>query len=174
MRRLALLIAVVCLISCHGMNAEAAEPTWSTGTVSASHYVGPSKSTTVGSTNGRVGMNAICQKTFGATAHMCNTDEFFETAAFSVTSPPPEMWINPVFQACVFDPNLNYVACRVGWTALLVQQGAWVQTCNDWTSNSDSVYGLAITTALVSIEDFYVTVAPLTCGFAHPVACCAP
>ena len=109
MRQLAYLAALGCLISCYGMNADAANPTWTTGAVTGDHYVGATTATTDGSTNGIVGMNVLCQAKYGHTAHMCNTDEFFRSAGFAKTTLLPFMWINPVFHDCVFDQNYHYV-----------------------------------------------------------------
>jgi hypothetical protein len=168
MKRLTLLAAIVWLISSYGMYADA--QIWSTGSVAASHYVGPSKSTNDGNTHGIVGMNALCQATYGPTAHMCNVDEFFGTAAFTkVKQDAPFMWIEPAFHECYYDSSLGYATCRVAGLGR-VRETTYDLSCLGWKENDPSESGLSIfgdtsTGADINIE---------SCAHPHPAACCAP
>ena len=72
MRKPALFAAVVCLISCYGMNAF--------GASAVPRYLGASTLFTNGANAGQTGMNQACRTTYGVTAHMCRADEFFSSA----------------------------------------------------------------------------------------------
>jgi hypothetical protein len=176
MRRLALLAAVVFLISWSGMSAEAAEPTWSTGAVQASHYVGPSKSKNDGDTHGIVGMNYMCQQTYGNTAHMCNVDEFFGSSAIAKgAAAAPQMWIHPSVHDCLVESSGGAVTCREADLGR-DQESTLLQACspapgvNSWTMNSE-VSGMSVEAAGGVNNAFLM---PQLCSKSLPVACCAP
>ncbi|MGA2937054.1 MAG: hypothetical protein ABSF52_08155 [Syntrophobacteraceae bacterium] len=170
MRKLALLAAVVCLICCCGMNAEA--QTWTTGAVSTYHYVGPSKGSTDGNAHGIVGMNALCQATYKATAHMCNTDEFFQTAAVPKGGQlnPATMWIQTAFHECIYD-GYNVMCWMSGMGR--IAESPWANSCTytaEWTSNDPSLSG----SILVGGSGYGAGMSNQPCNSSYPVACCAP
>jgi len=178
MRKLALLAAFVCLISYCGMRAEAAEPTWSTGAVAAAHFVGPSKATTDGNSHGTVGMNALCQTTFGPTAHICSADEFFQSAAVKIgilTLQP--MWVRPSLLDCLVETSGGAVSCRSEEVGRL-PESTLSQSCSSeflgtlipWTSNDASNAGWVVSGTIPS----GAMLSQHMCGIILPPACCAP
>ena len=103
MKKLALFVAVVCLISCFGMNAHAQTTT--------SGFVGLSVGSTNGARSGQPGMNQMCLNKF-VNSHMCTADEFFGTAGLSANQTPVQLWVQPVPHNCVFDSAQGETTCR--------------------------------------------------------------
>ena len=168
MRKLILLTAVVCLISCCGMTAWSQPSEVESG---LSRYVGPSKAKTDGNAGGMLGMNALCQASFGTTAHICTLDQFYWTAAAKPTEVLPTMWIMPSYHNCVYDPAIPGIVCQLG-----ISQG-WFEPvqsvtnfeCNSWGSSISSDTGLS-----VFFTSGTSTVVQDTCDSKQHVACCAP
>jgi len=166
MRKLALFAAVVGLISCIGISAEA--QTWSTGAVQASHYVGPSTASTKGAAGGIVGMNALCQAKWGVTAHMCHADEYFASAALAKGKQTATMWLQPSLSNCFYNTGVGEIYCYVPSVGIEPEAG-WDATCSRWESSSNSYTGAAVIGT--STDGAYYTA--LGCGTSAPVACCA-
>jgi hypothetical protein len=188
MSKLALLAAAVCLIFCCGAHAEAQTCSPS---VHASHYVGPSAEVTDGAGNGLVGMNALCQASFGATEHMCNVDEFFLGAAFANGGAgAPSMRIQPVAQECMAVPTENdtvycsMVEFGVGQLSSLTQAcqkpknaGLILSIDPSWISGYASSMGLTVESMSLPpspLGPAYAAgavVAEQSCNTRQPVAC---
>jgi hypothetical protein len=177
MRRLALLAAAVYLIFCYGMDAKA--QTWSTGPVAVDHYVGPSKGQNDGDTHGRGGMNALCQNTYGVTAHMCSTDEFMNTASIPKGTSIPEMWVYPTWRNCYYDGGREKVMCEMAGIGLIELYASNYQ-CSEWTDNSNQNSGTVIWEYLGCFQPANIASGSgygPGCEFCNkilPVACCAP
>jgi hypothetical protein len=170
MGKLSTLAAFVCLISCIGVCAEASGPTWATGGVQASHYVGPSQGTNDGDAHGIVGMNALCQAAYGPTAHMCNVDEFFTTAAFTKSQQEaPTMWVEPIFHECYLPVSSASASCRIVGVGR-VQEDAYDHSCNEWTYDGSDMSGLTVWGNTVS----GATLTAQPCAHAYSAACCVP
>jgi hypothetical protein len=188
MKKLALLAAVVFVVSCHGVIAVAQ---------TLDHFVGPSYGWVSGNSQGRPGMNYYCQNAYGPTAHMCDTDEFFQTAAVKPGSlipnlgPAPYMWVHPVFHNVYWMP-CNVQPCYGGslsftvygcfaaggcenvlvypyGTEIPLQGPALDVTCFQWSTNDESLNGLAIWSTKGQLE-----ATPVSCNTHLQVACCAP
>jgi hypothetical protein len=116
MRKLALFAAVVCLISCYGMNAFG----------QSGRYVGWSSGVTTGDRPaGQAGMNQMCINSF-PTSHMCNVDEFFSTAGTIsngiAVANNVQLWVQPALHNCLYDGSVNQVTCQEGGTSATVPQ----------------------------------------------------
>jgi hypothetical protein len=191
MRKLALLAAVVWLISCYGMNAAA--QTWSKGAVVATHFVGPSGVRISGGGqgdigHGDIGMNALCQATYGPTAHMCNMDEFSHTAG--VVQPPPKnppssalfMWIQPSVHDCLVEgsdvvcsvSDLGRVVYSLASSACAVSGpiGESAMVSYPWSTSNPSVYGWVV--EVPTDQSLTPTMLLQACDSNINVACCAP
>jgi hypothetical protein len=184
-RKLVVLAAVVFLISCVVMSAEA--QTWSTGAVTTDHYVGVSKGWNDGNVHGLVGMNALCSATFGSTAHMCNVDEFFSTAHYKkAVAYAPLMWVQPSLHNCLYDSSANGVTCAQDdllsdngtgpgmvreLESKLIEHGTCQGRAGRWTNASSTSTGLAVA-GYASGSGAYTFWCP--CDAPMPVACCAP
>ncbi len=155
MRKMALLAAVVCLISCYGMNAFG----------QTSHYVGSSSVTTTGLAGGPARMNTLCSKTYGAAAHMCNVDEFIGTSPLAAKK---GLWAQPKFNNCYVDPTTSTATCYengLGWDT----PSAISASCDEWQS------GTATGTIVSNLSGSPFNVSDTeSCGNLHPVACCSP
>ena len=135
MRKLALFVTVVCLISCYGMNADAQ---------TTASYLGLSAKTT-GAHGGQPGMTQLCRATFAGTAHMCTTDEFFSLAGGQASQGDIQAWVQPVLHNCVW--NGSDVLCQeAGFVGLTVpppsllstpfeSAGTLYNSCTEWTSD---------------------------------------
>jgi hypothetical protein len=184
MRKLAVLAAVVYLISCIVMSAEAQR--WNTGAVTTDHYVGASNGWNDGNVHGLVGMNALCTATFGPTAHMCNVDEFFSTAHYKkVVASATPMWIQPSLHNCLYDNSANGVTCTQddllsdsgtgpGMVRMLeselIAHGTCQGSAGRWTNASSTSTGLAVAGSAGS--GAYTFWGP--CDAPIQAACCAP
>ncbi len=186
MRNLALVAALVCLVSCYGTNAPA--QTWSKGAVAAAHFVGPSGVRIYGGGQGDIGMNALCQATYGPTAHMCYMDEFSHTAG--AVQPPPKnppssalfMWIQPSVHDCLVEgsdvvcsvSDLGRVAYSLAYSACAVSGpiagGAMVSY--PWSTSNPSVYGWVV--EVPTDRSLPPSMILQTCDSYINVACCAP
>jgi hypothetical protein len=155
MRKTALLAAVVCLISCYGMNAFG----------QTSHYVGASSTITNGAAGGTARMNTLCVNTFGAAAHMCNVDEFIETSPLAGKA---GLWAQPKFNNCYVDSTTFAATCYengLGWDT----PSNISASCDEWQSTG--VYGTIVTN--LSGSTFNVSDTE-PCSKSHYVACCSP
>jgi hypothetical protein len=168
MRKLALLAAVVCLICCYGMTAWSQPSEVESG---LSRYQGPSSATTNGNAGGILGMNQLCQDTYGATAHICTLDQFYWTAAAKPTVALPTMWIMPSYHNCVYSTLKSEVLCQLGVSPqwFVPNQSVTTFECNAWGSATGFDQGLA-----VSFTAGTSTVTQEPCNIKQPVACCAP
>jgi hypothetical protein len=173
MRKLTLLVAVVGLISCYGMNAEAGAPTWNTGTVTSDHYVGHTDAKTTGAAGGILGMNNLCQSDskFGPTAHICTASEYFSTSGTLQGDAAVEKWVQPSVSNCFYSPADNPpVLCEVP-TIGFDNPNAYIPACANWSSDSSSAYGTAVVWVGTSDASMLRRV---DCKSKLPVACCAP
>ncbi|HYA41231.1 MAG TPA: hypothetical protein VEF34_08005 [Syntrophobacteraceae bacterium] len=171
MRKFALLAAVVCLVSCYAVNANAGNPSWTSGAVASDHYVGFTTATTNGNAHGEVGMNNLCQAKFGPTAHICTAGEYFSTA--SATGPIQEKWLQPSVSNCVSSSTSPYVMCQVPTISdgTFIDPTDWVHSCQGWTSVLHTDYGAA---AEAGTDTYAHLSNTTTCDTKLPVACCAP
>ena len=158
MRKLALLAAVVCLISCWGMNAEAQ----TTGV-----YQGVSNASTTGANQGRPHMNVLCQNTYGASAYMCTVDEFFSTAG-SVTGTAPHLWIQPVLHNCVYD-GAQTMCQEAGLSTPFESATTLYTTCSAWTSATGDG-----TSVIFKSGTGWELMNETPCNSSLKVACCQP
>ncbi len=159
MRKMALLTAVVCLISCYGMNAFG----------QTSHFVGPSKGTTNGAASGPNHMNNMCSSTYTVAAHMCNVEEFVLTAALGANK---AMWAQPRFSNCYADSGTPTTCYEngLGWDT----PSAISATCDEWRSISGPAGPLTGTiVSNVATTGFSVSDTE-PCSNIHYVACCSP
>ncbi len=189
MKKLAFFAAVVCLISCCGLNAFGQQ---------APYYVGPSARAFPGPTIGMSGMNQYCWATFGTNSHMCTTDEFFATARIP-SGGNFYLWVQPSVTNCVYDPapaagtvppalvGVAGVYCQEAGASTLVPQSIVFQNCNPgtgtsgaWTANSGTT-GTSVWTiqqrggwTLNNETDCSGTVFPpgVAPGSYYRVACC--
>ncbi len=168
MRKFALAAAVVCLISCYG-TAGWSQPSEAQSGLSS--FQGPSSAKTFGDAGGILGMNDLCQSTFGGTAHICTLDQFYWTAAAKPTVVLPNMWIMPSYHNCVYNTTTPGVLCQLGvapqWYVPI--QNAGTLECNAWVSSSGSDKGLS-----VSFSPGASSVTQTPCNIKQPVACCTP
>jgi hypothetical protein len=159
MRKMALLVAVVCLISCYGMNAFG----------QTSHYVGPSAGTTNGAAGGPIRMNNMCSTTYSATAHMCNVDEFVQTASLAQNK---ALWAQPKFTNC-YAESTSFASCYengLGWDT----PSAISASCNEWRSVSGTA-GTLTGTVVSNLSSSGFSVSDTEpCSNVHYVACCSP
>jgi hypothetical protein len=161
MRKMALLAAVVCLISCYGMNAFAQ---------TAPHFIGSSAASVKGAHFGQAGMNQACINTFGGTAgtiantHMCSTDEFFNTAGLGGNG--VLLWIQPALHNCVSD-GLQVTCQEAGAPAVVPESNVFL-TCGQWTQST----GLTGTAAIFGTNTGWTLVTGADCSQSHRVACC--
>lgn len=155
MRNLALFAAVVCLISCYGVNAFG----------QTSHYIGASKGSTNGAASGITHMNSMCANTFTAAAHMCDVDEFIRTSPMAGRA---ALWAQPKFTNCYVDPTTQTATCYengLGWDT----PSAISATCDGWQSKS----GTGTIVSSLSTSGFNVSDTE-PCSNVHYVACCGP
>jgi hypothetical protein len=145
MRKPAFFAAVVCLISCCGMNADAQPVQQSWG----AHFVGPSRASTTGDAGGFISMNQLCKNTYGTPAHMCNVEEFYSTAGATRKSEGLTLWVRPAFSNCVFS-----TAAPAG--TICIEEGAAAgspatlgATCSGWTSAAPGSVGTTVNTFTV-------------------------
>lgn len=156
MRKLASIAAVVCLISCCGMNAF--------GAGAAPRFEGASAGYTNGDRVGQSGMNQECRATYGTTSHMCNADEFFSTAGTGANG--AALWVQPSVSNCAYDGT--QVACQEGGASTLVPQSNLFLTCGGWTSAS----GNNGTSAVYSTATGWTLLTDSDCNAQRRVACC--
>ncbi len=173
MRTLAFFGAVVCLISCYGMNAYAQPVEQSLGP----HFVGASRAATTGDAGGVISMNQLCKSSFGNPAHMCNVDEFYSTAGASRKTEGLTMWVLPAFGNCVFatTPTPASTICLEQGTAA-ASPATLGATCSGWTSaaaGSGAPLGTTVNT-FVTGPTVGVTNVTEACDAILPVACCSP
>jgi hypothetical protein len=124
MRKLALLAAVVCLVSCCGINAQAQLY----GAPVPGVYVGPSSGTTTGAAGGGLPhMNSLCAN-YGSRAHMCTSAEFFQSAQFTAAQAGElggkGMWIEPSVHDCMYLVGGTVLCLVVGVFGLQEYYGA--------------------------------------------------
>ncbi len=184
MKKLAFFAAVVCLISCCGLNAFGQQVT---------SYVGPSARALPASNICMSGMNQFCWATFGGTSHMCTTDEFFATARIPAGN-NFYLWVQPSVTNCVYDqsppaPLTAGVYCQEAGSPTLVPQSNVFQNCpggsgtsGAWTANSGQ-NGTSVSSVtqrggwtLHTDTDCSGTVFPsgAAAGAYYRVACCSP
>jgi len=175
MRKLALLAAVVCLISCYGMKVDAQ---------TVSHYVGPSKAIVSGAVaGGPLGMNELCVQTYGSTAYICNVKEFLHTATPTKTtlnkgSVPNALWANPEFENCTYDSSSDQVNCVVpglnfGLKSALFPPNDPSVNCKFWSVAEGTYQGTVVYVgASGTYERWPATLFP--CSSSFPIACCKP
>jgi hypothetical protein len=176
MRKLALLAAVVCLISCYGMHADGQ-------TVVQSSFVGASVSATNGSAGGIMGMNQLCKLSFGSTAHMCTWDEFYHSAGALLrtpASPVPALpnaalglWASASWHNCFLTPVVGKFECQESftdsWVAPPVPSSA---SCSSWSTTASGTSGSAVIIQTLGVLSQSFGFVP--CATSMPVACCAP
>ena len=168
MRKPAFFAAVVCLISCCGLNANAqpVEQSW------GAHFVGPSRAATTGDAGGVISMNQLCKNTYGTPAHMCNVDEFYRTAGVTRRAVGTTLWVQPAFGNCVFitTPSPGTVCLEQGTAA--ASPATLAATCSGWTSAAGSL-GTTVNTFTIA-PNVGVTNITEACDTLLPVACCSP
>jgi hypothetical protein len=183
MRKLALLAAVVCLLSCYGRPALATEAQWSES-VFRDHYVGPSTSKTTGAAGGWVGISGMCQNTYGPTAHICTMDEYFISAPGPAT-PSEKLWVWPSYHNCVYDTVKSELYCQCGGSSTWVNMGppsGFLATgaatgspneerfsCSSYTDGTSAATGWVIDLTLGP-----KTAGRVSCIASLHVACCTP
>ncbi len=168
MRKQAFFAAVVCLIFCCGMNADAqpVEQSW------GPHFVGPSRASTTGDAGGFISMNQLCKNTYGTPAHMCNVDEFYSTAGASRKTEGLTMWVRPAFGNCVFSTSPPGTVCIEEGTAA-ASPATLGATCSGWTSAAAGSVGTTVNTFTIG-PAVGVTNVTEACDANLPVACCSP
>ncbi len=175
MRKLTVLAAVVFLISCYGMNANAQSAV-------KSSFVGVSASVTNGAGGGFMGMNLLCQQTFGASAHMCTWDEFYYSAGAlpaSVPQPVPRLpnvalglWASVSWHNCGA-VNSKFECQASDSDSWVAPPAPLAGSCNAWSSRSATASGSAVIVQIRGIPLFQ-TLGFVQCATLMPVACCAP
>ena len=160
MRKLAFFAAVVCLISCYGMDAF--------GQTLTTRYMGPSNNANTGGARpGQAGgMNQACITAYGNTAHMCTVDEFFGSAGTANNN--LQLWIQPAVHNCVFEGT--QVTCTEAGTSQPVPEANLYFTCGNWTLSSGD---LGTTVEFVKGSGWVLNV-EADCSQSHKVACCKP
>src|SRR5208283_3574614 len=173
MSKMAFFAAVICLISCCGMNADAqpVEQSW------GPHYVGPSRATTTGDAGGVISMNQLCKNTYGTPAHICNVDEFYRTAGVTRRAVGTTLWVQPAFGNCVFitTPSPGTTVCLEQGTAA-ASPATLAATCSGWTSAAagpGAPFGTTVNTFTIG-PTVGVTNITEACDTFLPVACCSP
>lgn len=139
------------------------------GTATAYRFVGYSRGTATGFTDGIRGMNARCYNTYMPTSRMCTTYEYLHTSAAPLSSlpEPPEAWIGMHLLTVYITPGVeSYQFPDVHWvdysgTSALTDRGL---NCSYWMSNSGTSTGLCI----VSNGNIGLC----ACDITAPVACC--
>jgi len=180
MRKLALFAAIVCLISCYGMNANGQ------AIVTQPSFVGASVSVTNGDAAGITGMNQLCKDAFGSSAHMCTWDEFYYSAGTLPQAPPSPvpalpngslgLWASTSWHNCYFSSKLE---CQASDTASWVQPPAPLSAnCSVWSSRASGATGSAV---IIQIQRGVFSQSVLSqsfgfvpCATVMPVACCSP
>ena len=170
MRKPAFFAAVVCLISCCGMNAGAqpVEQSW------GPHYVGPSRAATTGDAGGFISMNQLCKNTYGTPAHMCNVDEFYGTAGATRKTEGVTLWVRPAFNNCVSSTAAGTICIEEGTAA--ASPATLGATCSGWTSaaaGSGAPLGTTVNTFTIG-PTVGVTNISEACDTILTVACCSP
>lgn len=166
MRKLALFAALVCLISCFGMNAFG-----QTGS-----YVGitpPSAAYKGNPTGGLAGLNSSCSSSFSG-SHMCTTTEFFATVSFIPGAPPLTVWVQPAVHDCFNDitnpdSTANSIYCQEGGSSSTVPVSNLFINCDGWSSSSASGTGTAAT---YTTPTRWTLVYSASCNTARRIACC--
>ncbi len=172
MRKLALFAAVVCLISCYGMNANA-------GNGTTYVYVGNSTST-VGARSGLAGMNQTCRNTI-AGSRMCTADEFFGSIGIpsSQTNQGATMlWVQPSLNNCVYDPSQSATMCMETGLLPPASSTTWPfepattlgVNCAVWTSKLGTDTGTVVSFTTGASGGWETTTD--VCSNSHKVACC--
>ena len=95
---------------------------------------------TIASDQGMILMHALCQDDFGPNSRMCTSEEF---------------WLSP---------NAEAPAAQSSWFLTDGVTGGNQHTCNAWTSTTDGIFGLVVTTDGKTGKG--------GCDVAHPVTCC--
>jgi len=183
MRKLALFAAIVCLISCYGMNANGQ------AIVTQPSFVGASVSVTNGDAAGITGMNQLCKQTFGSPAHMCTWDEFYHSAGtLSVTPPSPVprlangslgLWASASWHNCYLPSATSKLSCEASDTDSWMNPPApLAANCSLWSSSVSTASGSAV---IIQIQQTAFTQSVLSQSFGFvpcetemPVACCSP
>jgi len=161
MRKSALFVAAVCLISCFSVNASDAG--------AASTYLGYSVAIVDGAFDGQPGGNQICYNTFAGTAHMCTVDEFFSYAR-NATVLNLQLCVQPTLHNCLYDqtPSVMAVTCtEAGATSSVVPQTNLFQTCGGWTLASADTG----TTVEFGSNGWALAIGQ-DCSVKHRIACC--
>jgi len=173
MSKLALMAAVASLVFCHAMNANATNPTWTSGAVQSEHYVGFTTATTTGAAGGEVAMNYMCQHQYGETAHICTAGGYFATSGSS--TPVTDKWLEPSVGNCVgvgTSLSTTGVLCQIPTlnNGAFTDPAGFVQSCENWTSQSASDFGTAAEAATHTNGHLEM----ISCNTALHVACCGP
>ncbi len=173
MRKLALLAAVVCLVFCCGIDAQAQLY----GAPVPGVYVGPSSGTTTGAAGGLPHMNSLCAS-YGSQAHMCTSAEFFQSAQFTAAQASElvgkGMWIEPSVHDCMYIAGKAVVCLVDGLYGLQEYFGA-ASVCADSSSFPwSSATGNGTIVSHVSSSAGIALGHALCSGPAYPVACCGP
>jgi hypothetical protein len=184
MRMLALFAAIVCLISCYGMDANGQ-------TEVQSSFVGASLSVTNGTAGGIIGMNQLCKESWGASAHMCTWDEFYHSAGTLNPTPPSPvpklpngalgLWASTSWHNCFFSTAASKLECQESDTdSWVVPPAPLAANCSLWSSNASGASGSAVIIQIqYTLFSRNVNVLSQSFGFVPcatvmPVACCAP
>jgi hypothetical protein len=158
MRKLVLFAAVVCLISCYGVNAFGQNV----------RYVQSPPTKFAANHGGLTGMNQTCINNYGGTAHMCTTSEFFATAFAPGAGAVFNAWVQPALHDCYSDPNNGGdIYCLEGGSSTPVPVSNLTMDCSGWSSTSGDG-----TAASYNSTTGWTLVNPTCISGPYRIACC--